>query len=107
MKKELLVLFRSKSIGILVPKQRGEGFLKVPLGHHNCPLSQLARDIGYDIFGLDGELEIQTGYIEQADYAKMQAEVIQPISELTGFAYRVVQPEEYYSHRLAGHHTGR
>lgn len=97
MTKELLVHFRQTYVAVLVPKKRGEGFLKIPLGHHNCPLSQVERDVGYDIFGLEGELEIQTGYISSEDYEELKENVIKPIAECLQLPYRVIDQDEYFA----------
>lgn len=56
--RELLYTWGSWSLLVLVPKIRGVGFLKVPLGHHHDPfLSQMEQDCRCDITGLDGHLD--------------------------------------------------
>lgn len=44
--KIILVFFGTNDINLLIPKKRGKGYLKQPIGHFNCPLSTLSRDIG-------------------------------------------------------------
>lgn len=56
--RELLALIQDPNLYVLVPKRRGRGFLKTPLGHHATALGQLETKIGADIVGLDGHLAI-------------------------------------------------
>lgn len=94
--KELLYIFRERGIHILVPKKRGEGFLRTPIGHHQSPLSHLAYKIGYDLFGLDGEIFVDSGYIGKDDKPRMIERVLEPISQLLGFPHREISRQEYY-----------
>lgn len=48
------------SIKILIPKKKGIGFLKTPIGHH---VSKLISELGYDCFGLDGYVNIPVRYM--------------------------------------------
>lgn len=98
MSKTILVCFHKEYIGVLIPKKRGNGFLRVPLGHHNCPLSELERDIGFDIYGTEGSLTVMTGCIHEDQYAELTERVILPISQLLGFPYRIVEKDEYFEH---------
>lgn len=43
---------------MLIPKQRGKGFLKAPAGHY---YACWMNDIPYDIDGIDGYLNIDCG----------------------------------------------
>jgi hypothetical protein len=62
MTRELLYLWTSCTLEVLVPKLRGEGFVKVPYGHHaDKAMAKIERIAGCDIFGLDGALSFQTG----------------------------------------------
>lgn len=97
--KILLVYFSVESIDILVPKKRGEGFLKVPLGHHACDLSTFTSEhISFDVFGLDGMLSVQTGYISQSQYAELEESVVKPLSAFYNYPYKIVSHEEFWSH---------
>lgn len=47
-------------LNVLVPKKRGQGYLKVPYGHHHIPeLSEIADSVSSDVFGLDGCLDFR------------------------------------------------
>lgn len=98
MTKTILACFHEEYIGLLIPKKRGEGFLRVPLGHHNCPLSELERDIGIDIYGTQGSLTVMTGYIHEDQYPELTERVILPISQLLEYPFRIVGKDEYFKH---------
>lgn len=95
-KKELLYIFRERSIHILVPKKRGEGFLRTPIGHHRSPLSDLSYKIGFDMFGLDAEIFVDTGYVWEDKKPQLVERVLKPISELLGFPYREISHTEFH-----------
>lgn len=47
---------------VLVPKQRGIGWLLVPAGHHASPkIRDIETAAGCDVFGLDGTLDFDCG----------------------------------------------
>jgi hypothetical protein len=50
-----------KSISMLIPKKRGHGYLKRPVGHHANKLSLFIDDLGLDCVGIDGYLHIVLG----------------------------------------------
>lgn len=58
MKKILVSVWLDGGIQMLIPKQRGNGFLKVPVGHHK---DIWMNDIRYDVDGLDGYLNVDCG----------------------------------------------
>ena len=59
-KRELLYSWSAAMFRVLVPKQRGEGFLRVPYGHHPKPeLDRIAAVARCDVFGLDGALDFE------------------------------------------------
>lgn len=63
-----------QNLSVLVPKIRGAGFLRVPLGHHYDPsLDDLEQAAGCDIYGLDGSLDFMCGG-EIASAASRRAE---------------------------------
>ena len=50
------------SLEILIPKQRGNGWLKVPAGHHaEARLRDIEDAAQCDVFGLDGTLSVECG----------------------------------------------
>jgi hypothetical protein len=62
MTRELLFHWSAATLEVLVPKRRGEGYLKVPFGHHeDAGLARIERVAGCDIWGLDGSLSFQCG----------------------------------------------
>jgi hypothetical protein len=53
----LLWTWDASAFMVLVPKRRGTGFLRMPLGHHfDFELSNIETAAGCDICGLDGAL---------------------------------------------------
>jgi hypothetical protein len=65
------------SVMFLIPKKKGTGFLKVPVGHHVNSLSRFITDLGYDCDGLDGYLNVWTGstYGKDEEVAKLVSDV--------------------------------
>lgn len=100
--KELLVYVRGDAtqIMILVPRKRGEGFAKMPFGHHSTALSQIESEIGYDIFGLDGSLNIQTGYFRLDKKKELLALIMPPLCKHYGIGYREVGEEFWDLHPI-------
>ena len=94
---EILVCFFQWHMSLLIPKKRGNGFQKVPLGHKVCPLSSLAYKIGYDVYGLDGALDVQTGWIGSSDQDRLVEKVVKPIADLLGYPWRVVDRSDFWS----------
>jgi hypothetical protein len=95
--KELLVYIATLSVEILVPKKRGQGFLKMPLGHYACPLSELSHKIGYDLTGLDGSLDVEARYVGiSIDTETFIAQAIVPISEFYQMPFRIVGAKEFW-----------
>jgi hypothetical protein len=66
----------------------------VPLGHHACTLSTLAYDIGFDLYGLDGSLDVQTGFIGERRDALL-GQIMPLLSRHYGMEWRVVDQDEY------------
>lgn len=95
--REILVLIGYRNIYMLIPKKRGVGYLKQPLGHHACPLSELAYQIGFDMCGLDGHLEVCTGYIAPNRHQYFIDKAVKPISNLLGYEYRLVTDREFFA----------
>ena len=50
------------ALNVLIPKQRGTGWLKTPAGHHATPRTSAMEEAGgCDVCGLDGFLTFQCG----------------------------------------------
>lgn len=60
--REMVYLWLSGSLLVLIPKKRGKGFLKSPMYHNYTPASEMIADAAKcDIFGLDGHLDFECG----------------------------------------------
>jgi hypothetical protein len=101
---EILAMFEYPTILMLIPKKRGEGYLRVPLGHHACPLHSLSYDLRVDICGLDGMLEVELGRrYTFNDLDGMVRDYVVPIAKLLGFPFRVVEHAEFWeNHPITG-----
>lgn len=94
---------------VLVPKKRGLGFLKSPLGHHHVPgLSDIEQIAGCDIFGLDGALLFQlNGNIchGTATEKKSFVDLVMPeLEKYYGLCSREISVSDYFklNPRFAG-----
>jgi hypothetical protein len=63
------------SIMVLIPKKRGVGFLRQPVGHHANDLSRFIDQLGYDCCGLDGYLDINTGFTHNKDFTELKNKI--------------------------------
>ena len=86
----------ARSINILVPKRRGEGYLVVPFGHHVSGLSAVEAEVGFDIYGLDGSLDIQTGYYGRTPSPELLEGIMKPLCRHYDMDYRMVDGVEYW-----------
>jgi hypothetical protein len=58
--RELLYCWVAGGFAVLVPKMRGDGFLKVPYGHHvDAGLDRIGDKVQCDVTGLDGALDFR------------------------------------------------
>lgn len=58
--KQLLYCWASRQFNVLVPKRRGEGFIRAPYWQkYVAALSAIEAAAGCDIYGLDGALSFQ------------------------------------------------
>jgi hypothetical protein len=101
---EIVILLQSSSTLFLIPKLRGDGYLKTPYGHHlDDGLSRLETEIGEDIFGLDGHLEIHTGHVHFKNGSMAQGvpvvieRFIKPIAAYYGMKWRIARPDEFWT----------
>ena len=59
-RKVLLYCWVSRGFSVLVPKQRGTGYLKIPYWHNNnTALNKIADSVRCDVSGLDGALDFE------------------------------------------------
>lgn len=101
---ELLVYARydALEVNVLVPKKRGTGYLKTPLYHNANALSSLAYEIGYDIYGLDGSLDIQTGFIGRDQRDALLEKIMPLLAQHYNMTWRLVEDDEYWSKHPIG-----
>lgn len=98
-KKELLIMFMTDHVTVLVPKKRGVGFVKHPVGHHATPASDFFQfDLGVDPFCEgDGYLSLQSGWVTDELKARYEREIFPRMSEFYGWPCRVVSSDEFWS----------
>ena len=73
-KKVIFYMFNRDSVCFLIPKKRGHGFLKVPAGHHYKKgdiSSTIQHELNYSCSGLDGYLDVETGFHNDRTYPKL------------------------------------
>lgn len=99
--KELLYCWVAKTLSVLVPKKRGEGYLKVPYGHHHImALTDIANDADVDVTGLDGALEFECGWKifhgGEATRKDLSSKVIPRLETHYGYAAREIHEKEFW-----------
>lgn len=59
--REIIWTTTTREVLSLIPRRRGEGWLRVPAGHHMTPFIERVQRIPgvVDVYGLDGFLEIE------------------------------------------------
>ena len=79
---EAIYMWDRGGLNILIPKRRGTGYLKCPIGHHSVPvLTDIENTVGADFCGLDGYLQVN--YIRRPyGHAKSEAEATAKIMPL-------------------------
>lgn len=99
---EALYLWNHGGLNVLVPKQRGIGFLRCPLGHHSIPeLTDIAHSEGIDIWGLDGVLELDYRYKGLKEQKIITQRVMPKLATYFKFSsWREAGFEEFYSHLI-------
>lgn len=92
-KKILIYHDPPRQILALIPKLRGEGFLKVPIGHHASAKIQALEDAAKgDVYGLDGHVEIETS----AQTGDILADFSIALEKAFGFPAREVGKTEFW-----------
>ena len=81
---------------IKVPKKRGSGYLKCPLGHHHRPW---VHEIEYDVDGLDGYLHVYCGYMSaDEENRKLVLEKVMPVLvSAFGMEWKLVSASEWWN----------
>ena len=98
---ELLYCWVGCQFSVLVPKKRGQGYLRVPYGHHNIQeLTDIATKMQCDICGLGGELEFigsrSVYFGSRADRLDFAAKLMPLLEEYYGFPSREVDETEFW-----------
>lgn len=99
--KELLYCWVAQGLNVLVPKKRGEGYLKVPYGHHHdSALTKIANDAGVDVTGLDGALAFECSrsifYGPEAGQKEFVSKVMPPLARHYGLTSREIEKSEFW-----------
>lgn len=99
--KALLYCWVAQTLSVLVPKKRGEGYLKVPYGHHyNEALTDIANAAHVDVTGLDGALEFECGgsvfHGGEAARNEFLSKVIPRLETYYGYAAREIHEKEFW-----------
>lgn len=99
--KNLLYCWVASEFHVLVPKARGEGFLRVPYGHlHNADLDAIGALVGLDILGLEGSLHFETDLAIYCGGPKareaFEAKVMPALENLYGWGSREIAPSEFW-----------
>jgi hypothetical protein len=93
----LIYCFAFSGIYCLVPKKRGAGFKRQPLGRHYCELAELTSAFSCDVYGLDGHLDILCGYVDEGAQADAVQRFVSPIASLLGLPLRQVDEAEFWT----------
>lgn len=96
-------------VEILMPKSRGAGFLKAPVGHHTNALTNFSLAYDFDFMGLDGSLEIWGALMTSLKPEEMEtviAVVVPALSAFTGFPFRMVDRTEFFEKHPIKNSTG-
>ncbi len=101
--REALYYWNNAGLSILIPKQRGLGFLKCPFGHHNITaLADIECEERIDMCGLDGYLFFPYGYKAFGERASIQERVLPKLSKHFKFkAWTEVGSDYFYKHLAA------
>jgi hypothetical protein len=94
MEKEILYIIEAVSVNFLIPKKRGTGYLKTPVGHYSNELaSKIEKEFPYDVCGLDGYLCVDTG----ATWGKNYDKLIKLISSHYGLPIKTISRNRWYN----------
>lgn len=103
MNKKLIWSYYSKGVNILIPKQRGTGYIKYPIYHNVNALSQWIDDnIKWKgsqiatVSGLDGYVNFKLDYVEHSDIPEIEKQIVQPLAmEYFGYGYEYVEHDKF------------
>ncbi len=97
----------SSTLEILIPKQRGKGWLQVPAGHHiSNRIRAIEEAAQCDICGIDGTLSIECGS-KVAVYPERRQELIDRLFPVVSREYRTQPDREVGYHFIEREINGR
>lgn len=80
----------SHGVWLLIPKRRGFGFLKSPVGHNTNPLHDFIIDLGFECASDIGMLSVSTTQAGNGRCPEDWREsILKPIAEFLGFPYKI------------------
>lgn len=83
----------------LVPRLRGDGYLKRPVGHHHEPWIAVLEDaVRGDVSGLDGHVEVETF----GDTTDVLPDFRDALEQVWGFPVRMVDRNEFFERHPVG-----
>lgn len=90
--------FRAGYVGevmLLIPKKRGEGFVKQPV-HHSY--ERWMSDLPYDVCGLDGYLSIETDYVNSNERLKAFMDKYLPVfrKQFKATSYKILSSLDWF-----------
>ena len=81
------MMWNMSGLSVLIPKRRGSGFLKCPLGHHHVPeLAKIEYDEAIDLCGLEGYLHLDYRFREEDERREIEARVMPRLAAHYGFS---------------------
>lgn len=93
---EILLTRLAKTYAALIPKRRGTGFLRVPVGHHpERRITDLEDAIGGNVFGLDGDVDLETHLYWKWDEGDKK--VSEALTKCFGFPVRIVENDYFFA----------
>lgn len=86
-------IIEQQTVDFLIPKKHNSGYLQVPIGHHVHPLSsKITHEIGYDSTGIDGYIEVDTGWTRGKEFSKL----VKLISDHYGWPCKLVDRDWWF-----------
>ncbi len=84
---EAIYMWDRGGLNILIPKRRGAGYLKCPIGHHPvAALSDIEVAVSADFCGLDGYLQVEyIRTVPQDKEAEAVAKIMPMLASYFGF----------------------
>lgn len=93
-KLKAIYIWSAGGLSILIPNKKGTKYLKVPYGHHPVEsLKNIEVQFNIDVFGLDGYLSFEFGYIDTHKRLAIVNEIMPILMKHYGFN----EHEENYS----------